>query len=136
MRKLILLLLFPAISVAQDFNSALNMHNTIRGYYNLEPLVLNDTLTNIAYERAKVTADINKVVFTNDKLGESVFYTDYITISRDYFLEATISWILEQEDQTTFKQLLCEECESVGFGVALSDDKIWVIAKYDKLYKK
>lgn len=136
MRKLILLLLFPAISVAQDFNSALNMHNTIRGYYNLEPLVLNDTLTNIAYERAKVTADINKVVFTNDKLGESVFYTDYITISRDYFLEATISWILEQEDQTTLKQLLCEECESVGFGVALSDDKIWVIAKYDKLYKK
>ena len=136
MRKLILLLLFPAISVAQDFNSALNMHNTIRGYYNLEPLVLNDTLTNIAYERAKVSADINKVVFTNDKLGESVFYTDYITISRDYFLEATISWILEQEDQTTLKQLLCEECESVGFGVALSDDKIWVIAKYDKLYKK
>jgi len=136
MRKLILLLLFPAISVAQDFNSALNMHNTIRGYYNLEPLVLNDTLTNIAYERAKVTADINKVMFTNDKLGESVFYTDYITISRDYFLEATISWILEQENKTTFKQLLCEECESVGFGVALSDDKIWVIAKYDKLYKK
>jgi len=136
MRKLILLLLFPAISIAQDFNSALNMHNTIRGYYNLKPLVLNDTLTNIAYKRAKVTADINKVVFTNDKLGESVFYTDYITISRDYFLEATISWILEQEDQTTFKQLLCEECESVGFGVALSDDKIWVIAKYDKLYKK
>lgn len=136
MRKLILLLLFPAISVAQDFNSALNMHNTIRGYYNLEPLVLNDTLTNIAYERAKVTADINKVVFTNDKLGESVFYTDYITISRDYFLEATISWILEQQDQTTLKQLLCVECKSVGFGVALSDDKIWVIAKYDKLYKK
>jgi hypothetical protein len=65
-----------------------------------------------------------------------VFYTDYITISRDYFLEATISWILEQENKTTFKQLLCEECESVGFGVALSDDKIWVIAKYDKLYKK
>ena len=136
MRKLILLLLFPAISVAQDFNSALNMHNTIRGYYNLEPLVLNDTLTNIAYERAKVTADINKVVFTNDKLGESVFYTDYITVSRDYFLEATISWILEQQDQTTLKQLLCMECKSVGFGVALSDDKVWVVAKYDKLYKK
>lgn len=136
MRKLILLLLFPAISVAQDFNSALNMHNTIRGYYNLEPLVLNDTLTNIAYERAKVTADINKVVFTNDKLGESVFYTDYITVSRDYFLEATISWILEQQDQTTLKQLLCIECKSVGFGVALSDDKVWVVAKYDKLYKK
>lgn len=136
MRKLILLLLFPAISVAQDFNSALNMHNTIRGYYNLEPLVLNDTLTNIAYERAKVTADINKVVFTNDKLGESVFYTDYITVSRDYFLEATISWILEQQDQTTLKQLLCIECKSVGFGVALSDNKVWVVAKYDKLYKK
>ncbi len=136
MRKLILLLLFPVISIAQDFNSALNMHNTIRGYYNLKPLVLNDTLSYIAYERAKITADINKVVFTNDELGESVFYTDYITISRDYFLEATISWILEQQDQTTLKQLLCEQCESVGFGVAVSDDKVWVIAKYDKLYKK
>lgn len=136
MRKLILLLLFPAISIAQDFNSALNMHNTIRGYYNLKPLVLNDTLNYIAYERAKITADMNKVVFTNDELGESVFYTDYITISRDYFLEATISWILEQQDQTTLKQLLCEDCKSVGFGVAVSDDKVWVIAKYDKLYKK
>ena len=136
MRKLILLLLFPAISIAQDFNSALNMHNTIRGYYNLKPLVLNDTLSYIAYERAKITADINKVVFTNDELGESVFYTDYITISRDYFLEATISWILEQSNKTTLKQLLCKECESVGFGVAVSDDKVWVIAKYDKLYKK
>tara|TARA_R110001632_G_scaffold64778_4_gene153849 strand:- start:1873 stop:2283 length:411 start_codon:yes stop_codon:yes gene_type:complete len=136
MKKLILLLLFPAISIAQDLNTALNMHNTIRGYYNLKPLVLNDTLSNIASERAKVTADLDKIVFTNDDLGESVFYTDYITISRDYFLEATISWILEQPDQTTLKQILCKQCSSVGFGVALSDDKVWVVAKYDKIYKK
>tara|TARA_R110000772_G_scaffold97826_1_gene197183 strand:+ start:792 stop:1202 length:411 start_codon:yes stop_codon:yes gene_type:complete len=136
MKKLILLLLFPAISIAQDLNTALNMHNTIRGYYNLKPLVLNDTLSNIASERAKVTADLDKIVFTNDDLGESVFYTDYITISRDYFLEATISWILEQPDQTTLKQILCKQCSSVGFGVELSDDKVWVVAKYDKIYKK
>ena len=107
MKKLILLLLFPAISIAQDLNTALNMHNTIRGYYNLKPLVLNDTLSNIASERAKVTADLDKIVFTNDDL-----------------------------DQTTLKQILCKQCSSVGFGVALSDDKVWVVAKYDKIYKK
>ena len=136
MKKIILLIIVPLVSYSQDLNSALNMHNTFRGYYNLKPLVLSDTLSSIANERAKITADLNKIVFTNDDLGESVFYTDYITISRDYFLEATISWILEQPEQTTLKQILCKQCSSVGFGVALSDDKVWVVAKYDKIYKK
>lgn len=136
MRKLILLLLLPAFSLAQDFNSALNMHNTIRGYYDLKPLTIDQELTDIAFERARETADEDKVIFTNDNLGESVFYTENITISRDYFLEATISWMIENYNEITLKQILCVECESIGFGIAVSEDKVWVVAKYDKLYKK
>lgn len=136
MRKLILLLLLPAFSLAQDFNSALNMHNTIRGYYDLKPLTIDQELTDIAFERARKTADEDKVIFTNDNLGESVFYTENITISRDYFLEATISWMIENYNEITLKQILCVECESIGFGIAVSEDKVWVVAKYDKLYKK
>lgn len=136
MKKLILLLLFPAISIAQDFNTALNMHNTIRGYYDLKPLNISEKLTDIAYERAKTIANSEKIIFTNDKLGESVFFTDNITISRDYFLEASISWILENYNNVTLKQMLCVECETIGFGVAMSEDKIWVVAKYNKVYKK
>lgn len=136
MRKLILLLLLPAFSLAQDFNSALNMHNTIRGYYDLKPLTIDQELTDIAFERARETADEDKVIFTNDNLGESVFYTENITISRDYFLEATIGWMIENYNEITLKQILCVECESIGFGIAVSEDKVWVVAKYDKLYKK
>ena len=134
MKYYFLTFLVSTFCYSQDFNSALNMHNTIRGYYNLNPLTINDSLTTLAQERAVLSAKKDKIMFENDKLGQSGFFTDYITISRDYFLEATIGWILENYDEASLNQLLCEKCESVGFGVSMSDDKVYVIAVYDKLY--
>ena len=137
MRKSILFLLFiPALTLAQDFNTALSMHNTVRGYYNLSPLNIDDDLTDIAYERARKLADQDDLIFTNDGLGESAFFTDYITISRDYFLEATLAFILEDYNNASLKQVLCEDCKKVGYGIAVTDDKVWVVVKYDKVYKK
>lgn len=133
--KYFILFLVTFTCYSQDFNSALNMHNTIRGYFDLKPLSISDSLTSLTQERAVLSAKKDKIMFENDKLGQSGFFTDYITISRDYFLEATIGWILENYDEASLNQLLCEKCESVGFGVSMSDDKVYVIAVYDKLYE-
>lgn len=136
MKYFFLTLIIGSFSFSQDFNSALNLHNTIRGYYNLKPLTINDSLTSLAQKRAVLSAKKNKIIFDNSKLGQSGFFTDYVTISRDYFLEATIGWVLEKHNEITLNQLLCEKCKSVGFGVSMSDDKVYVVAVYDKLYNK
>lgn len=136
MKTLLVFVAVPFFSFAQDFNSALNYHNTIRGYYDLRPLTINEELTDIAYERARKIAKADEIIFTNDNLGESVFFTDYKTISRDYFLEASIAFLLENYNDASLKQLLCEDCESLGFGISVTDEKIWVVVKYNRLYKK
>ena len=84
----------------------------------------------------QIIAEADEIVFTNDSLGESVFFTDYKTISRDYFLEASIAFAIENYNDVTLKQLLCKDCESLGFGISVTDEKIWVVIKYDKVYEE
>ena len=135
MKIIIYLFLFtPGLFNAQELNSALNLHNLIRGYYSLKPLGINDNLTLIAEERADIIAEKDSIVFSENEYGESVFYTSYLTLSRDYFLEATLAWTFEDFDQSSFKQITCKECREVGFGVAMNDDKIYVVAVYDKIF--
>ena len=136
MKSLLVFISVPFFSFAQDFNSALNFHNTIRGYYDLKPLTIDEELTDIAYNRVQIIAEADEIVFTNDSLGESVFFTDYKTISRDYFLEASIAFAIENDNDVTLKQLLCKDCESLGFGISVTDEKIWVVIKYDKVYEE
>ena len=134
MRKIILILIIPFLSYKQDLNSALNLHNTVRGYYDLKPLIINDSLNSIAKHRAKFLAEQDKISFTDNGLGESVFFTSYLVISRDYFLEATLAWILEEYDEFSLNQILCSNCKEIGFGVSMNDDKVYVVAVYDKIY--
>jgi len=135
MRNIILLIIVPLVSYSQDLNSALNMHNTIRGYYDLKPLITSDSLNLIAKERANVLSKQDKITFTKNGLGENVFYTSYLVLSRDYFLEATVGWILEDFDEVSIKQILCLDCKEIGFGVSMNDDKVYVVAVYDKIYE-
>ena len=114
-------------------NHKIDAEEFLEFVHNIDYSLLQKDL-DLANEIKKLPGE--KIIFTNDKLGESVFFTDNITISRDYFLEASISWILENYNNVTLKQMLCVECETIGFGVAMSEDKIWVVAKYNKVYKK
>ena len=78
MKKIILLLILPLISYSQDLNSALNLHNTLRGYYDLKPLAINEELNIIAEERADVIAEEDKIIHSENDYGESIFYTTEI----------------------------------------------------------
>ena len=134
MKKIILLLIVPLVSYSQDLNTALNLHNTLRGYYDLKPLAINEELNIIAEERADVIAEEDKIIHTENDYGESIFYTTEIKLSRDYFLEATISWIVEVDNKLSMRQILCSECKDIGFGVSMNDDKVFVVALYDEMY--
>jgi len=135
MKKLILLLLLPLFSYSQELNTAINFHNLIRSYYDLKPLKLNDSLSYVAEVRAEAIADANKIFFTDQKYGESVFFTNYFSLGRDYYLEASIGWLIDDNENTTKEQFLCKKCDEIGFGISISNDKVYVVAIYDKLYK-
>ena len=134
MKKIILLLILPLISYSQDLNSALNLHNTLRGYYDLKPLAINEELNIIAEERAELIAEQDKIIHSENDYGENIFYTTEIKLSRDYFLEASITWIVEVDNKLSMRQMLCSECKEIGFGVSMSNDKVFVVALYDEMY--
>ena len=75
-------------------------------------------MNSIAKHRAKFLAEQDKISFTDNGLGESVFFTSYLVLSRDYFLEATLAWILEEYDEFSLNQILCYNCKEIGFGVS------------------
>lgn len=136
MKKIILLIILPFVSYTQDLNSALNFHNTLRGYYDLKPLTINDELNLIAQERAEINAREDKIIHSENEYGENVFYTTELKLSRDYFLEASVGWVIEDFDELSIRQILCSECEEIGFGVSMNDEKVYVVAVYDKMFDK
>ena len=136
MKKIILLLIAPLVSYSQELNSALNFHNTLRGYYDLKPLTINDELNIIAKERAEIIAQEDKFIHSENDYGENFFYTTEIKLSRDYFLEASVGWVVEDFDELSVRQILCSECEEIGFGISINDEKVYIVAVYDKMFDK
>ena len=136
MKKIILFLIVPLVSYSQDLNSAINFHNTLRGYYDLKLLTINDELNLIAQERAELIAKEDKIIHSENEYGENVFYTTEIKLSRDYFLEASVGWVIEDFDELSIRQILCSECEEIGFGISMNDEKVYVVAVYDKMFDK
>ena len=136
MKKIILLIILPFVSYSQDLNSALNFHNTLRGYYDLKPLTINDELNLIAQERAEINALEDKILHSENEYGENIFYTTELKLSRDYFLEASVGWVIEDFDELSIRQILCSECQEIGFGVSMNDEKVYVVAVYDKMFDK
>lgn len=140
MKKLILItILTPIISFSQTYyDSALNFQNSIRSYYDLTPLSYDNDLALIAQEWAEYMAETDKFEVSDDSYGENIFaISDEYVFSKgkQSCLEATMNWILESEDNLTLDQIIYEDAKRVGFGVAENHEYIYVVAKYDKLYK-
>ena len=135
MRTIILLLLFPLLCYSQEFKSAIEFQNLLRGYDQLIPLKHSEKLENVAQKMADEIAVREKIFFDIfDDYGQSVFYTDNFSFGRDYYLEASIGWVVGDSRDTTLSQILCKDCREIGFGLSISDSKIYVVAIYDKLY--
>ena len=139
MKNLILTLMLPVLSFAQmQYDYALNFQNTIRSYHDLTPLNYDNELSLAAQEWAEYIASTNTFEVSSDNYGESIFQVskDYIILKgKDVLLEASLNWVLDSVDNSTYNQMIYENATSVGFGFAENGESIFVVAKYNKLYE-
>lgn len=135
-------LLFPLISFAQsinidllnrDFTNAIDFQNSIRAYYGYNPLVYSKDLSlkaEVALE--DYTEDTN---WLNSKIALIYIRSkDEFKLKFDYFTDAIVAWTVDtnlSENNTTIDQVLCKNCESVGFAIKAKGDMVYVVARYD-----
>lgn len=138
MKNLIFSLLFT-VAASGQYNAALDFHNQVRNYYDLTPLSYD---SNLAYEAqlwAEEIATTDNFSTSIDNYGENIFSMSrlyYLRHRKDAFLEASINWLIDiQGDYSTYNQALYSEASRIGFGIAENEESIYVVAKYDKLYK-
>ena len=138
MKKLILItLLTPLLSLAQNkYESAIDFQNNIRSYYDLKPFNYNSDLSKLAQEWANHIAITGEFEVSDDSLGETIYAISKTApiIPDNLLLDAVVSWAVDS-DEAAFNQTICTDCSSLGFGVAENLEYIYVVAKYDKLYK-
>ncbi len=145
MKKLLLLLLFvPLVSFGQNNQKeeALEYQNITRSYYNLPPLSLSKTLNEKASIWAETLAIKDSLFFSPDDYGELLYYSDKDTefysenLNANWFLDASIGWIIAGSDSNEFKQVNCINCVLMGFGIAENEDRIYVVGKYDYIFEE
>ena len=139
MKKFIFTLLFPIFVFGQTYyDNALQFQNTVRSYYDAPLLSYNNDLALEAQAWAEYLAETDTFTVSSDNYGENIFYIDRIYANvnkKDVLLEATLNWIIDTDDWSTFNQIIYPEATNIGFGVAENNESIYVVAKYNKLYK-
>ena len=115
---------------------AINFQNTVRSYYELPLLNLDRELSQDAQMWADEMARTDVFDFSNSVNGESIYRLDKndFLIPRNPYLDAAVGW-LQAYEEPEYYQTLCGECNYVGYGKSENDFYIYVVAKYDKLYK-
>ena len=139
MKKFIFTLLFPIFVFGQTYyDNALQFQNTVRSYYDAPLLSYNNDLALEAQAWAEYLAQTDTFTVSTDNYGENIFYINRmyaINNNKDVLLEATLNWIIDPDDWSTFNQIIYPEATSIGFGVAENKESIYVVAKYNKLYE-
>ena len=139
MKKFIFTLLFPIFVFGQTYyDNALQFQNTVRSYYDAPLLSYNNDLALEAQAWAEYLAETDTFTVSSDNYGENIFYIDRIYANvnkKDVLLEATLNWIIDTDDWSTFNQIIYPEATNIGFGVAENNESIYVVAKYNKLYE-
>lgn len=140
--KNLFFLLFPLISFAQsinidllnqDFSNAMDFQNSIRAYYGYDPLDYSKELS----LKAEVAIEdyIDDTSWLNTKIALIYIRSkDEFKLKFDYFTDAIIAWTVDtnlSENNTTIEQVLCKNCENVGFAIKAKGDMVYVVAKYD-----
>jgi len=139
MKKFIFTLLFPIFVFGQTYyDNALQFQNTVRSYYDAPLLSYNNDLALEAQAWAEYLAQTDTFTVSSDNYGENIFYINRmyaINNNKDVLLEATLNWIIDPDDWSTFNQIIYPEATNIGFGVAENKESIYVVAKYNKLYE-
>tara|TARA_B110000483_G_C18129523_1_gene517053 strand:- start:923 stop:1426 length:504 start_codon:yes stop_codon:yes gene_type:complete len=161
MKKMLLLMLIPLLGIAQTPKSltvndylaaqaqkdqlhlkamqkAINYQNVNRSYFEYNKLVFDKNLTREAQKWADYLAIENVPQHSpvKDDTGELIFYApkNWFKDTTDIMTHASVFWVLSDDDisKATTEQILCKKCDKVGFGISLSRDTYYVVAKYDK----
>lgn len=141
MKKTIFILLFPFLLSAQNqIEKALEFQNNIRSYFDLEPYNIDSNLAEIAYKKAVWLSEKKNIVHRNDQYGELIYVLnkEYLKDNMNCYLDASVGWVVEFDTETkvkTFNQIICIDCSSVGFGYYEDEDRVYVVAIYDKMFE-
>ena len=139
MKKFLFTLLLPIFALGQTYyDNALQFQNTVRNYYDAPLLSYNNDLALEAQAWAEYLAETDTFTVSTDNYGENIFYINRmyaINNNKDVLLEATLNWIIDTDDWSTFNQIIYPEATNIGFGIAENKESIYVVAKYNKLYE-
>lgn len=140
MKNLIFTLLIPVLSWGQNYyDRALTFQNNVRSYYDIPMLNYDNELSLAAQEWADYMAATDTFEISDDNYGENIFYMslDYVLErKKDALLEASLNWVLEPgDDYSTYNQIIYPEANRVGFGISQNNEAVYIVAKYNKLYK-
>ena len=136
MKKLILITFLLSFLSNAQYNEAVHFQNNIRSYYNLNPYTIDSDLNKKAQAWANHMALTDEFDLSPDNLGETIYYFRKTSPEKpnNMFLDAAVSWVVDA-DTSSFNQTICENCLSVGYGIAENIEYIYIVAKYDKLYR-
>lgn len=115
-----------------EIEIALNFQNTLRSYYYLSELELDDELSILSNQLADKLLLSDSLYTQDDGFGESIFSIDNVDIPINYnpYLDASIAWAIDTDDRITLDNMISSDYNFVGFGMAKSKEKIIVVAKF------
>jgi|8_EtaG_2_1085327.scaffolds.fasta_scaffold00117_49 hypothetical protein len=117
-------------------NKAVKYQNAVRSYYELNLLSLDRELSRSAQLWAEEMAETDDFLFSPYEFGETIYRLNKKEFfePKNSYLDAAVAWIQAYEEPEYY-QTLCVDCAFVGYGKAENESYIYIVAKYDKLYK-
>ena len=115
-----------------EIEIALNFQNTLRSYYYHGKLELDDELSILSNQLADRILLSDSLFTEVDDYADNLFSIENIDLPLDYnpYLDASLAWTIDSDDPICLKNIIDEDYEKVGFGIAKSKNKIIVVVKY------
>jgi len=115
-----------------EIEIALNFQNTLRSYYYLSELELDDELSILSNQLADRILFSDSLFTEVDDYADNLFSIENTDLPLDYnpYLDASIAWVIDTDDTITLDNIISSDYNFVGFGMSKSKEKIIVVVKY------
>lgn len=115
-----------------EIEIALNFQNTLRSYYYLSELELDNELSILSNQLADKLLMSDSLFTEVDDYADNLFSIDNFNLPLGYnpYLDASLAWTIDSDDPICLENIIDEDYEKVGFGMAKSKNKIIVVVKY------
>ena len=115
-----------------EIEIALNFQNTLRSYYYLSELELDNELSFLSNQLADKLLLSDSLFTEVDDYADNLFSIENNDLPNNYnpYLDASVAWVIDSDDPICLKNIIYEDYEKVGFGMAKSKEKIIIVVKY------